>query len=262
MVVQKFLMTAACAGLLVGGAAAAHASTLGINFASGAGTDVAVVSPTANAGVVPQLNFNNETGATGSATGLLLSDGSASGASLTYSAADTYSNAGATPANNNGELMHSFLDDGQSPNNPTTVSLTGLGAGSHNLYLYIAGDQGATDIRGGTYDINGTTVTLGNNGATDANAGTFDLATPGTYNSTANTFSGTPGNYYETTFSGDTLSLSTVGTFSTGSPYIRSPVDGLQVTNVSTAIPEPATLGVFGLGAGLLLLGRKRRKLA
>ncbi len=37
---------------------------------------------------------------------------------------------------------------------------------------------------------------------------------------------------------------------------------GVLFSNAVTAVPEPATLGIFGLGAGLLLLSRKRRKLA
>jgi hypothetical protein len=230
------------------------ATSIGVNFIGG--NNAGGASVTGPAGVVSQSNWNNENTNASADAAIVTDDGASAGATLTWSSNNVWST-GAAGTNQNGNLMQGYLDD--SATATTTVSLSNLpssiaGTGStpYNVILYIAGD---TAGRGGNYTVNGTSAVLVNSGP-EAD-GIFQLATPSTDpNNDANAGTGAvAGNYYAfTNVTGTTLDISTVG-YSIGSNQ-RSPLDGFQVT--TSPVPEPATLGLLGLG-GLLLLGRRRR---
>jgi hypothetical protein len=239
----KLIINIAVACLAFAGST--KAQTLGIDFTANQNTDQGN-AVTGTAGVVAQANWNNVNAggaATGSSSSLLYSDGSAaSGVSVSWSAPDTYS---ANYALNNGNetLLSNFLDS--TPATGSTVSITGLSGGTYDLYIYIAGDQGSPAIRGGTYDINGTAFTLYNNGTADSANGDFSLASGDGV---------TAGNYFETTITGTSLTVTTTATHGTDS-FLRAPIDGLQLV----AVPEPSTWAMMLGGVGMLGIFRRRR---
>jgi len=248
---MKLRVLLAAVGASLASASAASAALLGVNFTGGRATNpTSVAGP---AGVIPQTNWNNESGAT-QATGqpLVLSDGSATSGTIAWSSPNTW-DTGGTPANENANLMFGYLDNNLTTNSVATItglpaSIAGSGTTPYTVIVYIAGD---TAGRGGSISVNGIStgsyVTKGP--STD---GLFVQALPGTPGTGAGA---TPGNYVVIPgVTGTNLEIRAVAE-SIGSNQ-RLPFDGFQVS--STPVPEPAGVAVVGL-AGVGLLARRRR---
>lgn len=219
---------------------------------------------TGTAGYYAQSHWNNikPTGgqypANGSASNLLLSDGTASSASLSFSAPGLVDNvltpvAGATATETQTVyLMNSFLDSGYISGTigaigPTATvavtnipsSIAGTGATKYTVVLYIAYN---TVRDNSNYIVNGVSQTVDESGTYQpgTSSGTLTLAT-----------SSTAGNYVVfNNVTGTTLTI-TANTPNNS----RAGLDGFQVI----AAPEPATLSLGALGGlGLLMLKRRR----
>ena len=257
------------------GGQAARAAMLGVNFWHSGESTV-----TGQAGLVAQDHWNNPGNLAGSGnypgagnniTGLVLSDGSATSAALSFAAPGLVESSAApaggdsTEAQQNVYLQQAYLDVGYTtsgsgnysgtygPDATVSVSslpasIAGSGTTPYDVILYVnSANSGYTDVA--DYTVNGSTlsnVELSNTGSSNANnnfvdAGTFTPATASAV-----------GNYVEFFgVTGTTLNI----TVAVGSSGQRAALDGFQVI----ATPEPASLGLLAVaGVGLLLLKRRR----
>jgi hypothetical protein len=203
--------------LVVSAAVARRA--ISINFI-GTGTSMGA---TESAGVVAAANWNNAPGAARS-TPLALKDetGAATAAAVTW----TSDNAWSTPITDqagNRRFMKGYLDNGLE--HATVVTVTGLPAGSYNVYVYADGDNAANSRTGG-YRISGAGITTTTINMTDAASTNFNGTFTQASNSTGNyvRFTGiTPG-------SGGFTLTATPGLASAGPR--RAPVNGIQIVPV------------------------------
>src|SRR6267154_229284 len=214
-----FFMTAPRMGATSGAAA------IGINFASG-NTNMAASEV---AGVVAQNNWNNANGASSSSPlSLVNQTGSPSGATVSWTADNTWLSGAVVDQAGNARMMRGYLDTGNS--HPTVVTVSNLNSGTYNIYVYTDGDNG-TSTRTGTYQLSGPGITPTLIGMTDAPntnfAGTFVQAS----NSNGNyvLFSSVP------VGSGFTVTA-TPG--QTSDIYPRAVVNGIQIVPVSQAPPD------------------------
>jgi len=214
-----FFMTAPRMGATPG------ATAIGINFASG-NTNMAASEV---AGVVAQNNWNNANGASSSSPlSLVNQTGSPSGATVSWTADNTWLSGAVFDQAGNARMMRGYLDTGNS--HPTVVTVSNLNSGTYNIYVYTDGDNG-TSTRTGTYQLSGPGITPTLIGMTDAPntnfAGTFVQAS----NSNGNyvLFSSVP------VGSGFTVTA-TPG--QTSDIYPRAVVNGIQIVPVSQASPD------------------------
>src|SRR6267154_703431 len=214
-----FFMTAPRMGATPG------ATAIGINFASG-NTNMAASEV---AGVVAQNNWNNANGASSSSPlSLVNQTGSPSGATVSWTADNTWLSGAVFDQAGNARMMRGYLDTGNS--HPTVVTVSNLNSGTYNIYVYTDGDNG-TSTRTGTYQLSGPGITPTLIGMTDAPntnfAGTFVQAN----NSNGNyvLFSSVP------VGSGFTVTA-TPG--QTSDIYPRAVVNGIQIVPVSQAPPD------------------------
>ena len=162
--------TSADVGVTVSNAAT---SAISIDFV-GTGTAMAA---TETAGVVARTNWNSATGASRSTSLALVTEtGAASGAGVTWTSDNTWRTTIASTAGNL-RMMKGYLDSGSG--HATTVTVTGLAAGTYDIYVYVDGDNGS-GTRSGTYQLSGAGITTTSVSLTDpANtnfAGTFTQA--------------------------------------------------------------------------------------
>jgi hypothetical protein len=179
----------------------------------------------------------------------------ATAASVTWSSNNTWASTGrgeennTAPAGANRNLMTGYLDTlgvGQEGISITVANLPPVaGFPFFDVYVYM---QGGANNRGGTYTIGGTTLEHTGLGPF---TGSFvqDTLDPGTTpNSNYIVFRG---------LSGTGFTLTSTPTL--GNPA-RAPINGIEI--VATAIPEPGTVALVGMGALVVSAGvalRRRR---
>ncbi|HEY1785844.1 MAG TPA: PEP-CTERM sorting domain-containing protein [Pirellulales bacterium] len=226
----------------------ATAEVISLNFSSGYdnnGPPPTTSLPAADvAGVVRAANWNNLAGATGSASGLLNSNGNATGEGVTWSSNGTWST-GTALTNGDYTMMYSGFDERLS--NTASVAVSGLGHfTSYSVYAYFAADATSSVVEGYTI---GSQSYWGSflNGAGAKFAGTYIQAT-GTTQAAP-----TAGANYAM-FTGLTGSSFTL-TATPGANW-RAELMGIQIVGV----PEPASWALMlGAAIGLGAVVRRRK---
>jgi hypothetical protein len=217
---------------------ASGALSVGINFEGKASFSASAMAGGESAGVQPQAFWNNAAGGSGSLTALLDCTGAASGVSVNWSGYGSY-HAGIPNNPGSQHLMRGLITNLGA--DPATVTVAGLGTtfpSGFDVLVYFDGfNQGtawATDFSIGTLVLRGTDLTN-----TDF-TGTFVRDT------------GAGGNYVRFEhIKSDTFVLS-------AAPLAGSTatINAIQLIHA----PEPATLGLLGLGAVASFLVRQLRR--
>jgi O-glycosyl hydrolase/fibronectin type 3 domain-containing protein len=199
---------------------ASTGSIISVNFVGGGpnGNPTAMGS-TESAGVVAATRWNSAPGAS-SASALALTDntGAATGATVAWSSAATYSTLITESAGNN-RMMKGYLDTTNT--STTTVTVSGLGSGytsnGYDVYAYFDGAGGGV-TRSGNYAIGATTI-AGTDGGDFS--GTFTQA------------NGSAGNYVKfANLTGASFTLSATPLSSPDS-ILRAPLNAFQIVQHS-----------------------------
>jgi hypothetical protein len=246
--------------------ATAFGVELGLNFAA---TDPDAATSSLNAadvaGVVPQANWNNLTGATGANVGVLnYNNGGAavaSTASVTWSSPNTWRSGAnnAIPAGPNRVLTSGYLDSTDTSAGGASVTVSNIDAAlrspGYNVYVYFVSDSPAD--RGGGYTINDGSGAQVKYGSTLATPASF-IEDPGTDADAS--LDGTHLVFRNLTGASFTLtSDATLVTVGAGNGF-RAPINAIQIVTV----PEPGSMALVVSG-GAALVGsvrsmRRRRK--
>ena len=239
------LTFAACAATTPQAHAQFLSGIISVDFNSNNGGNNTDASAGPNAVITPGTWNELTVGTSGGPTTLNLSTGSASNVSLTYTASGSFDVIPyLTPteiANSpNLGLLRDFLYN-TSTTTPQTVTLTGLSASTpYNLYLYVGGNSNGrqTVFTIGTTSL---TATFADADTTFVNGDNY-VAYTGVTSSAAGTIAI---NYF-------------AGTGNEGD------FDGLQITPVAAAAPEPSSVALTGLGgvamAGFVLRRQRRAR--
>ena len=213
---------------------------IGLNFGSDEPPGVgSVLAPGTVAGAIPQANWNNLTGANGSASDLI-ADAAGSPvtttASITWSSPNTWASTGRGEENNgfpvgsgDHSLLTGYLDTGDTEATTASVTISGLGpeftAGGYDVIVYTVGGVAG---RGGAYTIGSTTkfgTTPASPSAHAEDAG-VDLTDSGTY----------------VRFTGLTdasFTLTASAAASAGAVNFRAPINGIQIVPAGEPPCEP-----------------------
>jgi hypothetical protein len=243
----------AAAFVIVAAGIPARAASIGINFNGGGNASSPPVSllPTDVAGVVPQANYNNFGGGSGTGLALIDSTGVASPAILTYTASGNYSSIGGAaiaPAGGDEKLNTGFVYGNGS------FTVAGVPYARYDVYVYMLNDAAGrietTSLTAGgpAQTFYGAAATPSDSGHVDQNAGTSYV-----YTQTVSTNLATPtaaGDYV--LFSGLTAPSFTFTNSAPGNGYLN----GFQVVE---NLPEPGALGLCGVTCLAALLRRRRR---
>lgn len=226
---------------------------IGVQFQGGGGTTYQL-TPGQSAGVVPQDNYNPVSQTSQTATALNDATGAASGVTLTTVNNNSYGSGTATATAN-----ATLLEGESKANNGSTGTYTfnNVPTGTYDLIAYIVDDN----VNPGNYTLGVTTYYVteqagASGGGTPYYTGSFVQAS-----NTSATGTRDAGNYvefYNVSPTGGALTLTDIAGPNAGFPVA---INGFQLLNASTAVPEPATLGIVALG-GLAILAKKRRKVA
>ncbi|HEY8903072.1 MAG TPA: fibronectin type III domain-containing protein, partial [Chthoniobacterales bacterium] len=211
-------------------ASPSNQGSISIDFQGGSSNGIpSLMSSSEIAGVFPAGNWNNAAGASGSASSLVQSDGTATSASVTWSCANVWSTSIADTAGNY-RMMKGYLDTTSS--STTTVTVSGLpstlASAGYSVYVYRDGDNGSS-THTGSYKVGTTTITATDSANTNF-SGTFTQA------------SNSAGNYV--VFTGQTGTSFTLTAQPTSA---RAPINGIQIVG---KITKTAPLAPTGLAAG------------
>jgi hypothetical protein len=221
---------------------------IGVNFVGGSnGGAPTSMDPTDSAGVVPQTNYNNVTGNTGTNVALNDKTGAATAVTLTFSAAGTWGT-GLGTADGNHKMLNGYVDG--TDNGSNTFTFNNVPAGTYGLVIYSVPDS--LDGRDESFVLNGDPTTKL---FLSADAGAkFDTVGFLQATATVQDGAGATGNYIEY----DNITLAAPGSisFTSTSQVFRNFENGIQL--FSGTVPEPGTLAFLGLG-GIGLLARRRR---
>ncbi len=200
------------------GPAAPERRTVSIDF-TGAGA--MTMAPAETAGVVAATHWNAASG-TSRSTPLVLVDneGSASGARLTWDASSTWV-LPITDQPGNRRMMAGYLDT--SSVSSTTVTLSGLGDGLYDVYVYVDGDN-RSYTRTGAYSL---TVA----GAPQATVHATDMANVN-FSSAFTAAANGSGNYIRFRIDGTGFTLRATP-LSGSNTTLRAPINGLQIVPVA-----------------------------
>jgi hypothetical protein len=195
---------------------AAVARAVSINFVGNS----TAMGASEGAGVVPKTNWNNASGNTNAGLALVDETGAASGATLSYTADNTWA-VPITDTAGNFRMMRGYLDTGSQ--NPSTISVTGLPSSStgYDIYIYADGDNSSgTATR--TYTISGAGIATTSITATDPASTDFS----GSFTEASNS----NGNYVKfTAIQATAFTLTATPTSASGGAALRAPVNGMQI---------------------------------
>lgn len=217
-----------------GGMGGAMTTILSIDFVGGVGSGGAggttmtmKMAATETAGVRPAMNWNAATGAASTAalTPLVLSDGTSSTASVTWSAPGTATSSGIysvglTDMAGDTRMMNGYLDPAMGTNPSATVTVSGLptALGSYDVYVYFMAKLSSGETRVHTLKVVTTASTSFQVSQTGPSPTTF----PG-YTLAA----GTTGNYV--IFKKQTGATFTLTSTAVSGSTLRAPINGLQI---------------------------------
>lgn len=253
----RFLMVMALSLVFT---AASHAVSIGINFNSHRSTTANLLpAELAGAPGFAQVNWNNtgqggnaQTNASGSTANIISpiagtlvdSTGAATAATVRWTSNGTWntSNGTATP---DAKLMNGYID-AINPGGFSTVTIGSIPYSVYDIVVYFGSDgNGRTgDVTDGTTTYSYTTFSNDPFGG-----GGF---VPGDYVQTLDVSNGHPNSNYAV-FSGVTTATVNIlrGSANSG-------IHGIQIIDRTPLIPEPATIGLFGLAGAVVLLRRRR----
>jgi len=200
-------------------ASPAFGDSLAINFAADEPNGQNLTAVTGTAGIFGTSIWNNTTGASGSASNLLVDDGGAqvaSTASVTWNSPNTWSSSlrgevnNTAPPGNDFNLMEGYLDTGNTVDTGITITVSGINSvpvidDLYNVAVYI---KGGVNGRGGDYTIGGQTIPHVDTAPFD---GTYEIGSEGAVILFRN-------------ITGDSFTLTSVAT--TG---FRAPINGIEI---------------------------------
>lgn len=254
------------ASLLLAAASGARAATaISINFTDNGSAD-STMSSSDVAGLpgadtqVANWNNANVNGTTGSASGLVDSTGSATGAGVSWTTDLGQWRLGHAVSTGDDRMWKGYMDVQAS----ATVVVTGLSfVGSYDVYIYFDGDNGSA-WRVANFAIGGIS-----DGGEDSEGANWGAPGEENQNKVYNLpVAGGPGNLVWPTAGGNNdegnyvklsgitgSSFTLTATGGASANILRAPINGFQI--VGTVVPEPsaALLGLVGLAG---LLRRKR----
>jgi hypothetical protein len=247
-VIGRYSFTSAIAALALAGATQiASASLIDVNFYTtgysppgGTATGAAVVG-TAN----DQWNGIDGDPGSGSVSSLINTGGSPTGVTLTY---NTSGFGAITSLAQNTQPTPSMMNDYLYNNagGSITVTLGNLAAGTYDLYVYLASNDGNGGERSASVNANGITLTATGNAESSFMAGqNYLLLTP-------------------TVGASGVLTITESDNPSTGNAHTEVDFNGLQLASPIAAVPEPASLMAGALmllpfGTGALRMLRRRQ---
>ena len=215
------------------GGAAGAAGAAGAGGGGGAAATPLVslpaMAPTEVAGFKPAAHWNNAPGLAGSVAGLVLTDGSVTGATVTWNSPPSATGRGIwwcgyADAPGNVRMMNGYLDphSADMPNLPATIVVTGLPAaittGGYDVYLYVTGEVPSGTTRTSRYAIGAASSTVTQTGPSPTTFPGFTLvSTTGVGNTIV--FRGLTDSFFTLT-----------ATPGTGG---RAPVNGIQIVSPS-----------------------------
>ena len=200
-------------------------NSVSINFVGeGSPMDISEV-----AGVVPQGNWNNAVGLTGTVNVIDL-NGALNGATATWSGQEA-STLPIYDLPGNYRMMGGYIT-GDWSGQPTVVTVSGLPSSAHGytVYVYVDGDNGP-DTRTGSYSMSSSGMVTQTVQATDAPNTDYSGASPQDGQGVYTRANNSAGNYVVFTIQGTSFTL-TATPGSTNGNYPRAPVNGIQIVPI------------------------------
>jgi hypothetical protein len=231
----------------------ACADSIGINFlGSGGNANAIPAGANVGVGVVPQNNWNNIGGFSGTTPAFMDSNGAMTTTTLTYSFQSKFNlnsvNGGFDELFNAGTI-YQFQDT------PLTFRLNNISYSNYDIYVYnlaFSGTQQQTTL--GSTSFYSTSPDPNGAGYVDSNRATPYIYTQAT-STTAGVFTPNANYVRFTGLSGNSQSFSVTGLNNFGQ------VGGIQLVQRTVATPEPSTYAMMALGCiALCVLGAKRKK--